>query len=202
MNKKIVIVGGTFNPIHNGHILAIQALYDSGYFAEIWLMPSGTPPFKRKEKETKQNRLDMCYLIQNILDYVYVSEIEVLSDKVGYTYETWKILKQKYPEYTFYWLIGDDNVFQIEEWKSSRELLSNIPLALVNRGGFDQIQVENQCKQLEEKYQATFVSIAMPKIEISSTMLRERIVNHKSIIGYTPQCIIDYIIQEQLYGGN
>ncbi len=201
MNKQIVIAGGTFNPIHNGHIIALQALYDSGHFDEIWLMPSGTPPFKKDEKESKQNRLEMCFLIQELLDYVYVSDLEILSDKVAYSYDTWKLLKQKHPDDTFYWMIGDDHVFQIEQWKYSNELLKHIPFALVNRGGFDPKDVEKQCAFLEEKYHADFLSVSMPKIEISSTMLRERVEKGQSLIGYTPECIIDYINRHQLYGG-
>jgi len=197
-----VIVGGTFNPIHNGHILALHALYDSGHFDEIWLMPSGTPPFKKNEKQSKAHRLQMCRLIQQELEFVKVSELEIVSDDVAYTYKTWTQLSRNHPEDTFYWMIGDDHVFHIEQWKHSQDLLRDVSLVLVNRGGYDPKAVDKQCAYLKETYHAQILQVSMPKIEISSTRIRERVCNQQSIVGYTPQSIIDYIEQHNLYGGN
>ncbi len=199
MSKKIAIVGGTFNPIHNGHVHAMHALYDSRLFDEIWLMPSGTPPFKQEEEQSKYHRLEMCQRLQQTMDFVHVSDIEVLSTKVGYTYNTWKKLKENNPLSTFYWMIGSDHIFQIEQWANAEALLKKVSFVLVHRGGYNPEDVKKHCQYLQDTYDADIVVVPMKTIEISSTDIRNRVQQNLSLIGYTPQCIIDYIYTHNLY---
>jgi len=197
--KKVAILGGTFNPIHHGHIVILQQLNDSKVFDEIWIMPAGQQPFKQEIKETKAARQHMCQLVCNELSFVRLSTIEIDQEGPSYTFDTLSQLSEEYKDTLFYWTIGYDNLNSILHWYKSDELLMRYPFIIVNRGGYLSEKAESLLAHIEATYSTQFVKITMPSIELSSSLLRERVQKKQSLVGFTLQSIIDYIETKGLY---
>lgn len=197
--KKIAIYGGTFNPIHNGHIVSLQHLLDDQQFAKVLVIPSGVPPFKSEVSLNIKHRLHMCQLVTKQLPDVEIEDFETKSIEPSYTYETLKHLSRLNPLNKYYWTIGYDNLFHIETWYKGIEILKEYGIIIINRGGYDSEKALAKQEELAKLYQTEFINITIPNIEISSTDIRTRVSKKKSIIGYTLDSIIDYIDQNNLY---
>ncbi len=192
-------MGGTFNPIHNGHIMALHALTESSVFDEVWLMPSGMPPYKQAEYQSVDDRFNMARLVTAELPGLVLREDERYGDQPSYTYNTLQTLAKAYPSNTFYWTIGYDNLETIEGWKDGTKLLSEYGIVLMNRGGYNVQKAREKIQYIRESYASHIIEIDMPVIEIASTDIRRRIAMNQSIMGYCPKCVIDYINKQQLY---
>lgn len=199
MDRKIVILGGTFNPIHNGHVLASHALIDSKQFDEVWIMPSGNPPYKQEEQQSVDDRFHMVKQITDLLPELIYREDERNQELPSYTYDTLESLRESYPSTQFYWTIGYDNLISIEQWKDGAKLLSTYGLVLLNRGGYSREYAKEKAHDIRENYGCPILEIDMPAVDISSTDIRRRVSEGQSIIGYCPECIIDYIYKKGLY---
>jgi len=197
--NKVAIYGGTFNPIHNGHIVSLQHLLDDKTFSNVLLMPSGVPPFKSNVSHTISHRLHMCELVATKLQTLEIEEYEAKSKEPSYSYKTLKHLSDKNPENKYFWTIGYDNLFQIETWYKGVDILKEFGLIIINRGGYDPEAAITKQTELTKQYKTEFINITIPNIEISSTDIRTRIINNQSIVGYTLESIIDYIDQNNLY---
>ena len=197
--NKIAIYGGTFNPIHNGHIVSLQHLIDHKQFSDVLMIPSGVSPFKRDIVETVQNRLDMCQLVTDVLIGVTLEDYETKSEEPSYTYKTLKYLSALKPDNKYFWTIGYDNLFQIETWYKGPEILEQFGIILVNRGGYDREAAIAKQEALRRLYHTEFINIDIPNIEISSTDIRQRVKNKQSVVGYTLPSVITYIEQNNLY---
>lgn len=200
--KKIAILGGTFDPIHNGHIIILQTLKDTQNFDEIWLMPAGHQPFKEVSSDSRLHRLAMCHLVSKQLPYVKVSSYEI--DHVGpsYTYNTLLALTELHMDTEFFWVIGYDNLRSVVHWKQHEELLQRFGFILVNRGGFSDIESESLLTEIETGYKTSFIRVEIPSIELSSTLLRERVREGRSLVGYTLDSVAEYISTYCLYEKN
>lgn len=199
MNRKVVILGGTFNPIHNGHVLALHALRDASMFDEIWIMPSGVPPYKQEEYESVEDRFNMVKCIVSDIPGLILREDERYQKGPSYTYNTLKKLSIEYPSTQFYWTIGYDHLETIETWKEGIKLLREYGIVLLNRGGYDSQNASSKASHIRDTYACDIVEIHMPTVEISSTEIRHRVSNQQSVIGYCPECIIDYMKKHKLY---
>lgn len=197
--KKVAILGGTFNPIHHGHIVILQQLYDTNVFDEIWIMPAGQQPFKQESKETRTARLKMCQLVCDKLPFVRLSTAEISQEGPSYTFDTLSLLTETYKDTQFYWTIGYDNLNSILHWYKSNELLEKYPFILVNRGGYPSVQAESIIAQIETTYSTQLMKVTMPNIELSSSLLRTRVQNKQSLVGFTLESIIDFIEDNELY---
>jgi len=197
--KNIAVYGGTFNPIHNGHIIAVTKIMESELFDEIHLMPAGIPPYKPEEKKSLPHRLNMARQVVRSIEGLVLNELEAKRDSSSTTFDTLTILHKNFPDTRFHWCIGYDHLFSIEKWYRGHELLEQFSLVVLNRGGFEQEQARIRISEIESKYNAHITAISMPEIEISSTDIRERVAKNKSIYGFTPESIIDYIENNGLY---
>lgn len=197
--KKIAILGGTFDPIHNGHIIILQTLIDSERFDEVWLMPAGQQPFKLESSSAKLDRLAMCQTISELMPDIKLSTLEIDQEGPSYTFDTLTLLKHQYPNSQFYWTIGYDNLQSIEQWYKGSELLSHFNFIVVNRGGYSPEMSETLINQLQTTYDTQFETIVIPNIELSSSLLRNRVQENKSLFGFTVQPIIDYISCHKIY---
>lgn len=196
---RTAILGGTFNPIHNGHIIIIQELLSQSIVDEVWLMPSGYPPFKPEERDSALHRHAMCCLAISGMDHVYVSDHELNTQEPSHTYTTLSELRKQYKDREFFWVIGYDHLIALTKWYEAHLMLREYSFILMNRGGYDINQANEAIHQIEAQYPKVFLQVTMPAIEISSTTIRNRVYNKQSIIGYTKDSIIDYINQHKLY---
>lgn len=196
---KIGIVGGTFDPIHNGHLMLGAYAYDNFQLDKIWFMPNGNPPHKSEEINV-DFRLDMVKLAIEDKDEFYLSTFEIEEEKHSYSYETLEKLCQLYPQDTFYFIIGADSLFTIEFWKKPARVLQACIILAACRDDKDTDEMNKQIAYLTEKYNAKIKLLKMPLIDISSSDIRKKKENGETIDTLVPKKVADYIETHGLYG--
>lgn len=196
-------MGGTFNPIHNGHLMLAQCSYEQFKLDKIWFMPSKNPPHKLEEYiENEVHRTNMIKrAIKNNSNFELFT-FELLREGLTYTVDTLKLLKKEYKNTSFYFIMGEDSLFQIETWKNPKELFELTPIILARRGGFLQKDLEKQMTYIKNKYESNIQLLDSPIFEISSNFIRNNIKNGKSIKYYVAEEVEEYIYENKLYIGH
>ena len=194
---KIGIMGGTFNPIHNGHIIIAQKAYALVPLDKVLFMPSGTSYMKKNVLETSK-RIAMVDLAISSYPNFAVSTLE--TDRTGNTYtsETLEILTKLEPDSQYYFIIGADSLFQIESWRKPEKIFALSTLICAVREGYQMPMIQEKGNELS-KLGAKILYLNIPPINISSTNIRARVKNNCSITELVPQAVAEYIKQEHLY---
>lgn len=198
--KKIGIMGGTFNPIHMGHLtLAQRALEDAG-LDEIWLIPAGCPYLKQgTDVLPGEERLNMTELAIAGNDRMRCLDIEIRRSGYTYSYETLEQLKEMYPQDAFYFIFGADCLFTIEKWKCPERIFAACTILAAVRNSASVTEMKQKIAELTEKYNANIQLLPFLNLEISSTELRERIRQGKSVKYLVPDNVIGYIEEKKFY---
>jgi nicotinate-nucleotide adenylyltransferase len=198
--RKIGILGGTFNPIHNGHIeIALRAL-NALALDEIILIPSGHSYMKKDEMVAEAgHRLKMTKLAVAELAQISVSDIEIRRPGNSYTCETIAELKEMYPEGKFYFIIGADTLYNMEKWKNPEYVLGNVVIVAAVRDNKTINELKQQSEYLTAKYAAVIHLLPGEKIAISSRMIREYLKNDAPIDNLVPAEVEEYITRNNLY---
>lgn len=200
--KKVGIMGGTFNPIHLGHLMLAENAYSFCNLDEIWFMPSADPPHK-----TNQNVLDyvhrsrMTELAIESVSYFKKTDFETLRKEHSYTAETLRLLHEDYPDTEFYFIMGADSLFQIETWYEPHNVMSRAVLIVAVRDHHSTSEMHAQISYLEEKYDAKIHLINMPEIDLSSNFIRNRVHENETIRFFVPEKVRQYIYENHLYKG-
>lgn len=192
---KVGIMGGTFDPLHIGHMMAAEAARYTYGLDEVWFMPSHIPPHKHEAGVSGADRLAMVLETLRAHDSFRTLDWEITRGGVSYTIDTVRELKQKYPHFDFYFIIGADMVQNLPEWHGIEELVQSLTFIGVGRPGTP-LNLEALPGFIAEKVQLA----DMPLVDISSTMLRERIAEGKSIRYMVPDAVFDYVQRSGLYG--
>lgn len=198
MKNKIGIMGGTFNPIHNGHIILAQTAYNQVGLDKILFMPSGNSYMKNNVLDVK-HRVNMTRLAIEPYSNFELSLIEVNRQGNTYTCDTLEELKNNNPENEYYFIMGADSLFQIETWRCPEKIFNLCTLICSIRDEHDKIAIYQKGKMLEDKFGAEIIYLDMPKIDISSTDIRNAIADKKSISDEVPYTVEEYIQKERLY---
>lgn len=201
---KIGIMGGTFDPIHNGHLMLGEYAYQEFQLDEVWFMPNGNPPHKSNdtiESQTK-NRVEMVRRAIAGKEYFSLQLYETKNKEVNYSYKTMEHFKRAYPEYTFYFIIGADSLFSIEKWVHPEILLRDCIVLAAYRDDTGTDEMLSQIQYLNDKYGADIRLLNTPNVDISSSDIRERIKDGLSICKMVPEAVFDYIEQNQLFRDN
>lgn len=200
-DKKIGIMGGTFDPIHFGHLFIAQTALDKFTLDNILFIPAGNPPHKNKNMITdKYIRMDMVNLAIESNTKFQTSAIEIFKENTTYTIDTIKELQQLYNNRAdFYFITGTDAFIQLDTWKEYIQLLSITKFIVMTR------QVENS-KILDEKielftkeYEGHIYKVEIPTLDISSTDIRKRVKESNSIKYLLPDSVEKYILNNDLY---
>jgi len=198
---KIGLMGGTFNPIHNGHIEMALIAADVFNLNDVMLIPTGNPPHKVDENIlSKHDRYELCLLSAAEYDNIFVSSIEI--DREGYTYtiDTLNDLEKLYGlKDEIYFIIGGDTVFQLEKWREFKEVFKRCKFIAFGRAGMDTSTIQEKIKFLESEYGAEIGYITADIMDIASRDLRNRVKNYQSIAGLVPQKAEEYILKNNLY---
>lgn len=192
---KIGIMGGTFDPLHIGHLLAAESARDSYQLDEVWFMPSHIPPHKDKAGATGEERLTMVAEAIKEHSSFRTLDIEVKRGGVSYTIDTIEELLETYPDFDFYFIIGADMVNYLPKWDRIEDLAEMITFIGVGRPG-SPLDLNTLPSYLHRK-----VLLAdMPLVDISSSEIREKAETGHSIRYMVPESVYEYIIRSGIYG--
>ena len=197
---KIGILGGTFDPVHFGHLsIAKQALKELS-LDKLIVVPAKLQPFKMDVPVTiGKHRLEMLKLAFEGLERVTVSDYELNQNEVSYTINTLNAFKKKYPDSEIWFLLGTDSFLKIEIWKNTKDLLSQFNLIVGVRPGYKEEELENQIKHLEKTYGTKIYKLKNERLDISSTDIRKGISQGKSINEFVSLAVERYITEYALY---
>lgn len=197
---KIGIMGGTFDPIHIGHLLLGEFAYEDFGLDEIWFLPNGNPPHKENEfGESLDERVEMVRMAIEGVPHFRISLYEAKENVHSYTYQTMGHFNEKYPEHEFYFILGADSLFSIEKWKYFKEIFPTCTILAAMRDDKDLDDMERQIEYLHEKYHARIEILKAPLIEISSTTIRERASKGLTVHYMVPDAVAKYIREKGLY---
>lgn len=186
--KKVCIFGGTFNPPHIGHLIMANEVYHALDFDEIRFMPNAKPPHKEATQlATGEQRLHMLELAVEPFSYFTVESLEIVRGGLSYSFDTMMELQKQEPQTQFSFLIGADMIAYLDQWYKIDELVKHIQLIGVRRPGYDD----------KSAYPVTIINA--PLIDLSSTMLRNRLQQGKDVSLLIPESVQSYIRQEKLY---
>ncbi|MHB8064662.1 MAG: nicotinate-nucleotide adenylyltransferase, partial [Ruminiclostridium sp.] len=198
---KIGICGGTFDPIHMGHLAIAELVRCEFDLDKVLFVPSGMPPHKDLMAVTEPtHRLNMVKCAVSTNPYFEACAIEV--ERVGYTYavDTLNELHNMYPqETTFYYIIGADVVMDLMTWKRVEEVFVLTKFIAVMRAGFINEDFNERIKSLKLKFDIDITSFEAPLIEISSTFIRDKIRKNQSVKYLVNECVEEYIKKNNLY---
>ncbi|MEO8512963.1 MAG: nicotinate-nucleotide adenylyltransferase [Ignavibacteria bacterium] len=195
--KRIGIFGGTFDPIHTGHLIMAENVMEQIHLDTVLFVPSGKPPLKNPESITDSTiRLKMVKLAIEDNPSFSVSDIDLKqnSDEPSYTVNTLLKLRELYSaeQVKFYLIIGMDQLIDLHKWKDPGKLFLLSEVIVINRPGFLIQQVENE-------YSRRGIFVPVPNIDISSTDIRFRIREKRSIKYLVPAKVENYILENKLY---
>jgi nicotinate-nucleotide adenylyltransferase len=189
--KKVGIFGGTFDPIHMGHLITAQSVKEIRALDKIIFIPSFISPHKADIKSsTPEHRLNMIKLATGGVPFFDYSKMEILKGGISYTVNTLKELKRKYDELEF--IIGYDNIFQFHSWREPDEIIKLAKIIVLKRKS-------SLPAPFIDKYYKQAVFVQTRGIEISSTDIRVRIKNGMPIHYLVPQKVKEYIYDHKLY---
>ena len=199
-HSRIGIMGGTFNPVHIGHLLIAEQSYHQYGLDQIIFMPAGHPPHKQQMKIAgNEDRLAMLRLATENVPYFHVSDYELSKQGLSYTYETLTELRNKAPKNDYYFIMGADSVLDLEQWCHPEIILQIAHILAAVRGDTDVAALQEKARQLMLKYGGQISLLGAPEMDISSRELRERVADGASIRFMVPDAVREYIIDHGLY---
>jgi nicotinate-nucleotide adenylyltransferase len=195
---RVGILGGTFNPPHLGHLIAAQEAYRELELDQVLLIPAGTPPHKPVEDEPgARHRLELCRLAIGDDERFSVSDIELQRDGPSYTVDTLQILRNHASSNDLFLILGGDIAAGLPKWHEPERVLELATVAIAKRRGTAREAVEEALAELDGGERARFFE--MPRIGISSTMVRRRVRCGQSIRYFVPDGVKQYIETHGLY---
>ena len=197
---RVGIYGGTFSPVHNGHVAAAKAFMEQMWLDILYVIPTGVTPHKdMKGNATAADRLEMCRLAFEGVEGVIVSDLEMKREGKSYTVDT---LRELYdPEGRLFLLMGTDMLMTLDQWREPDEIFRLCYPVYVRRetdGELDQAIVE-KISSYQEKFGKVVRRIVTPAIELSSTDVRAAVAEGFPIEGAVPPTVAAYIRDRDLY---
>ena len=183
MNKdlSIALLGGTFDPIHNGHIQVAKSVIEQLPIDQVWFVPAANPPHKAETMFSFAQRIEFIKEASlGLGEMFFVYEDDFRENDKSYTIYLIDDLKTKYPNYNFSFIIGADNVTKLKNWHRYEELINKIDFIVINRDIHD----KSQWQSLEYYNKLKFLN--MPPIDISSSEIRNMIANNDDVSEFVP----------------
>ncbi len=188
---KIGLFFGSFNPVHNGHLMLANYIVEYTDLDSIWFVVSPQNPFKDKESLLQdRHRYDMLEMAVKNDSRFEVCDIEFNMPKPSYTIDTLNRLAELYPETEFHLICGMDNLVDFKKWKNAQEILDNYHLLVYPRKGYDGGELVNH---------KSVRIINAPEIEISSTFIRNAVAESKDVRYFMPEKSYNYMIDNNFY---
>lgn len=202
--RRIGIMGGTFNPIHNAHLSIAEKAREQFALEKVLFMPSGVPYMKdQREILSFDSRCEMTALAIADNPYFELSTLEAADAEQGkntYTYETLQKLRRSDPEAEYYFLLGADSLYAIEHWKNPSLIFENCTLlAALREQDYCLSNLSDQVRYLREKYNAVVEILEFAGMDLSSTQIRKMVQRRESIRGLVPEAVEAYILKKHYY---
>jgi len=194
LRGRVGLFGGTFNPLHNGHLLIARSALAQFDLSRVFFVPNGTPPNRPGERlPPKQDRFRMVAEAVEGEEGLAVSRVEVDREGPSYTIDTIRALKDDYPEGICF-IIGADSLSQIDTWREPEAVIASVPFIVAPRQGaslsvFEREPFEN----------ASIYVLEMPEVDVSSTDLRAKARRGETIEPWVPAQVARYVVEHGLY---
>ncbi len=186
---KIGLYFGSFNPIHIGHLIIANTLYDRTDLDEVWFVVSPQNPLKKRQSLAHEHdRLRMVELAIEDNFHFRASDVEFRMPRPSYTIDTLTYLSEQYPQHQFCLFLGSDNLGQLKKWKNYEQILAHYPIFVYPRPG-----------EKKEFELSNINLIEAPLLDISATFIRKSIEEGKSVRYLLPESVADYIRDKKLF---
>jgi len=199
---RLGIYGGSFDPVHYGHLLLAECCLETLCLDEVWLIPAAVPPHKQtRERAPGKARLEMLELALSGHEQLRASPLEIERGGVSYTVETLAAIRQQHPVASLFLLMGADSLHELPTWREPARICELAIPAVVRRGGSPQPDFTVLAPLVSPARLAEIraAQVEMPLIELSSTALRQRAANGHSLRFRTPRAVEKYIETHALY---
>lgn len=191
--KKYGYFGGTFDPIHNGHLFIAGTARDFLNLDKIYFIPTSNPPHKENQIITADHhRLEMLRLALNDESDFKISEMELKKNEISYSVDTLRLLRQSYKRENIFWIIGADSLTMIDSWRESEEIFKLSQVVVYPRKDFP-------ITEAHDDYVDEVIFLDSPNIEISASEIRQVVNKNLSISNYVSKDVESYILQHNLY---
>lgn len=197
---KTGIFGGTFDPVHHGHVeLCRQAEREAG-LDRIFVVPARLQPFKLEQKTADGNhRMEMLRLAFSENPRIQISDYELSRDEISYTIHTLRAFQDRFPEDDIYFILGTDAFMKIELWRNYDEILRNFHILVGVRPGYREEELEELIERLEGGFNGDIRLLTNKELKISSTDLKEKIRQGCPLGAWLPKNVERYIKEHALY---
>ena len=191
------ILGGTFDPIHLGHINMAEIALLELNLQKIMLLPSGYPPHKRASA-AKNHRLNMLKIATENIDHFFINTYELSRKGTSYTADTLEALKQKYPHDDFVYIAGSDSLHNFHTWREPKKVASlcNMAVVLRNESSSD---IAYLIDELKQEYGLKTILLKGKGLDIASSHIRQLVMKGKDISAFVPKGVEQYIVSNGLY---
>lgn len=196
---KLGLIGGTFNPIHYGHLIISEYIRNNYNLDKVVFLPSGMPPHKLNNVAPSCHRKNMVELAIESNPFFKISLQEINREGRSYTVDTLKEFKDQYSNDEIYFIIGADSLFELTTWKDFKTIAKLTNFIVGGRPGQSESDILKKMKELKDIYGFNIDYIKVPLVEISSTLIRENIKNNKSIKYLVSEKVEEYIYSNKLY---
>ena len=187
--KKIGLLGGSFNPVHNGHVMLADYLSLHSELDEVWLVLSPQNPLRKDNLLSDEHRLSMLRIALADNSRVEVCDIELSMPRPSYSIATLDRLQELHPDKQFRWIIGSDNWMIFHKWRDYNRILDDYGVIVYPRPGYPIDSIDHPGATLVEA----------PVMDLSSTFIRQGIVEGRDVSSLLHPGVLDYITQHQLY---
>jgi len=198
-NRKVGIMGGTFDPIHLGHLVVANEVLNIYNLDEIIFIPAGNPPHKKGMGASSWDRYLMATMAVLSNDKFTVSDMEIKNPAKSYTLNTLRELTNKYLDTEFYFITGTDAVIDLPNWHEPEKLLNLCKFIAVSRPGISKERAESKIAEINSEFNGNIELLQVPMLQISSTDIRDRFNRGISAKYLLPESVEQYIIKNNLY---
>lgn len=200
MSKKVGILGGTFDPVHIGHLFLAESAYCQFGLDTVLIMPTGNPPHKTdKDITDKMHRNRMIQLAIEDNGHFKLSTFEQERKGFIYTSDTLTLLCENNPDCEYYFIVGGDSLSYMDKWHRPDIIFAHATILAAIRDNIDIQTIKSKADDLEKQFGAKIEFLHTPEIGVSSSMIRERVINGESIRYFVPKDVEKYIYNNGLY---
>lgn len=197
---RIGIIGGTFDPIHFGHLMIAENAALQYNLEQVIFIPTGLSPHKNDDRIVDANqRVNMLILAIRDNPRFQISTMEIVSKETSYTYRTLEILHENHPDWELYFILGADSLDYLDQWYKPEIIFARAHVLAAVRDDMNREQMQEKAEELHGQFDAHISFISTPNVSISSHNIRDRIHDAQSIKYLVPEEVRQYIEEHQLY---